>query len=231
MRLRTESGDPEDVLADVVILNVPAKSAVQHLIPQEHLPRPFIEHVQGLRSGGAFAPIYGLRASVIDIPGMLMAKVPVDDPDLPDGIVLGYEAHSLFVEGKAPHGKEIIECWVGLSDDDLGRLDRAGNLPAIASTVTAFLRNSHPGFAEALEWALFPAINGVTSISPTPAQAWDAMLDPQCPGIDGLFFVGDSVKNYGGFMDGVAYTALLCTDAVTGKKYLEEVLPPYQREI
>jgi hypothetical protein len=157
--------------------------------------------------------------------------VPIDDPALPDGIVLGYEAHSLFVEGKAPGGKEIIECWVGLDTQHLRALREAGKMEVVADAIRDFMVQHHPGFEEALEWALYPAFDFVVSVAPTPAQAWDSMLDPRCPGVEGLYFVGDSVKNYEGFMDGVAYTALLCASAVTGNDYLGEVLPPYQREI
>ncbi|NKQ51918.1 FAD-dependent oxidoreductase, partial [Amycolatopsis sp. K13G38] len=231
LRVTDAAGNTRDLLAETVVLNVPAALAVEKLIPREALPAEFAEHVRGLKSGGAFVPIYGLSKSVIDIPGMLFTKVPVDDPALPDGVMLGYEAHSLFVEGKAPDGKEIIECWIGLSTEELGELERAGKLVMLAETITDFMKASHPGFADALEWALFPAIDGVTSVQPTPEQAWDGMLDPKCPGVEGLYFVGDSVKNYGQFMDGVAYTALLATDAITGKNYLEEILPPYQREV
>lgn len=231
LRVTDGAGETRDLLAETVILNVPAVLAVEKLIPHESLPSEFVDHVRGLKSGGAFVPIFGLSRSVIDIPGMLFTKVPVDDPALPDGVMLGYEAHSLFVEGKAPTGKEIIECWVGLSTEELGELERAGKLVMLAETITDFMKVSHPGFADALEWALFPAIDGVTSVQPTPEQAWDGMLDPKCPGIDGLYFVGDSVKNYGQFMDGVAYTALLTTDAITGKNYLEQILPAYQREV
>ena len=92
------------------------------------------------------------------------------------------------------------------------------------------MKERHEGFAEALEWALFPAFEYVVNVAPTPDQAWDAMLDPTCPGVEGLYFVGDSVKNYGGFMDGVAFTSLLCANAVTGKDYVREILPAYQRE-
>lgn len=223
--------DGTSVHAPVVISNVPAKFAVRSLIPNEHLPPDFVERVLGFQSGGAYTPVFGLGRSVIDIPGMLFTKIGIDDPDFPDGILLGYEAHSLFVENKAPDGKEIIDCWVGLATSQIRELRANGKFRLLADAITGFFSSSHPGFAEALEWALFPAFEAVTSVSPTPAQAWDAMLDPACPGIEGFFFVGDSVKNYGGFMDGVAYGALLCANAVTGKDYLEQVLPAYQREI
>jgi prolycopene isomerase len=89
----------------------------------------------------------------------------------------------------------------------------------------------HPGFEEALEWSLYPAFDFVVSVAPTPEQAWDAMLDPKCPGLDGLYFVGDSAKNYGGFMDGVAFGALYAATAISGTDYLEQILPAYQREL
>ncbi|MET7395124.1 FAD-dependent oxidoreductase [Dactylosporangium sp. NPDC005572] len=223
-------GHTYDIASDLVVSNVPISLTIDRLLPSDVVPADFVKHVHGLRSSGAFTPIFGLRTSVVDIPGMLMAKVPIDDPALQDGIVLGYEAHSLFVDGKAPHGKEIIECWVGLDTFQLRELKDTGKVNLVADAVRDFLAAQHPGFADALEWALYPAFDFVVSVAPTPEQAWDAMLDPKCPGVDGLFFVGESVKNYGGFMDGVAYTALLTATAITGTDYLA-ILPPYQREL
>lgn len=231
VEITTASGR-EAIDATTVVCNVPAKFALKSgLVPEMHLPASLVEKIRNQQSGGAFVPIFGLRKSVIDIPGMLMTRVPLKDPLLPNGFMLGYEAHSLFVEGKAPTGKEIIECWVGLSTAELQELRRTGRIRHLCDAVLDFMKKAHPGFEEALEWALFPAIDFVTAVTPNPEQAWDGMLDPQCPGVEGLYFVGDSVKNYGGFMDGVAYGALLCTDAITGKQYMQDILPPYQREL
>ncbi|MFC8662192.1 phytoene desaturase family protein [Streptomyces sp. NPDC057199] len=224
-------GRTETVTADVVISNVPISLTIDRLLPGDAVPTEFAAHVRGLRSSGAFVPIFGLKRSVIDIPGMLMTHIPIDDPALPDGIMLGYEAHSLFVDGKAPEGKEIIECWVGLDTLHLRELKESGKIHLIADAIRDFMFEKHPGFADAVEWELYPAFDFVVSVAPTPQQAWDSMLDPQCPGVEGLFFVGDSVKNYGGFMDGVAYGALLCATAVSGTNYLEQILPAYQREL
>ncbi|QTI69002.1 phytoene desaturase family protein [Gordonia polyisoprenivorans] len=224
-------GQPRTIRADIVVSNVPIPLTLDRLLPSAAVPTDFADHVKGLRSSGAFVPIFGLSRSVIDIPGMLMTHIPIDDPAYPDGIVLGYEAHSLFVEGKAPSGKEIIECWVGVDTEQLAELRASGKIDLAKEAIRTFFSTAHPGFDEALEWALYPAFDMVVSVAPTPEQAWDSMLDPKCPGVEGLFFVGDSVKNYGGFMDGVAYGALLCTSEITGKDYLGEVLPAFQREM
>jgi len=227
---RTLAGELVTLDAPVVVSNVPIPLTLDRLVRPGDLPPDFVRRVKQLKSSGAFTPIFGLSRSVIEIPGMLMGKVPVDHPGLPAGVVLGYEAHSLFIEGKAPTGKEIIECWTGFETAHLLELRDSGGLDVLADAIFEFMKANHDGFADALEWALFPAFEYVVNVAPTPDQAWDAMLDPACPGVDGLYFVGDSVKNYGGFMDGVAYTSLLCTDAITGGGYLEQILPPYQRE-
>jgi phytoene dehydrogenase-like protein len=229
--LDRKNGDSETMTADVVVSNVPISLTLDRLLPADVVPSDFVAHVRGLRSSGAFVPIFGLKKSVIDIPGMLMTRIPLDDPAVPDDIMLGYEAHSLFIDGKAPRGKEIIECWVGLDTAQLRELKRTGKIGLVADAVRNFLVTHHPGFGEALEWALYPAFDFVVSVAPTPEQAWDAMLDPKCPGLEGLYFTGDSVKNYGGFMDGVAFSALNTATAITGTDYLEQVLPPYQREL
>lgn len=231
VRLRTANGS-ETLSATTIVCNAPLKLALKtNLLPAEKLPAELVGKIMKMQSGGAFTPIFALKKSVITIPGMLMTKVPVNDPEFPDGIMLGYEAHSLFVDGKAPEGKEIIECWVGLASSQLQELKRTDRHRILSDAILDFMKKSHPGFEEALEWALFPAIDYVISCTPTPAQAWDGMLDPACPGVKGLYFVGDVVRNYGGFMDGVAYGALLCADAITGKNLMEQILPPYQREV
>ncbi len=230
VEVRTPTGEIERIECPLVVSNIPLPLLVDQIIPADALPQDFVKRTGKLTSSGAVTPIFGLSKSVIDIPGMLMTKVPVDHPDLPDGVVLGYEAHSLFVEGKAPTDKEIIECWVGLETHHLRQLRESGGLDALCQAIMTFFKENHPGFEEALEWALFPAFEYVVNVAPTPDQAWDQMLDPKCPGIDGLYFVGDSVKNYGGFMDGVAFTSLLTVSEITGNDYLGEILPPYQRE-
>ncbi|RJG02691.1 phytoene desaturase family protein [Noviherbaspirillum sedimenti] len=231
VRVRKEGGF-EEFTAPTIVCNVPIKLAVKReLIPNAYLSKEFIEKVASFESSGAVTPIFGLKKSVIDIPGMLMTKIAIDDPAFPDGIMFGYEAHSLFIEGKAPKGKEIIECWVGLPTSELRELKRTGKLQLLCDSILDFMDKSHPGFKDSLEWALFPAFDFVTSVAPTPAQAWDGQLAPKSDDIEGLFFVGESVRNYGKFMDGVAYGALLCTNEITGKNYMHEILPPHQREI
>ena len=231
VRLQTPAGT-QTLEATNIVCNAPLKLALKmNLLPREKLPTDLVNKIEGMQSGGAFTPIFALKKSVITIPGMLMTKVAVNDPEFPDGIMLGYEAHSLFVDGKAPQGKEIIECWVGLASSQLQELKRTGRHHILSDAILDFMKKSHPGFEEALEWALFPAIDYVISCTPTPAQAWDGMLEPRCPGVKNLYFVGDVVRNYGGFMDGVAYGALLCADAISGNNYMEQILPPYQREV
>lgn len=231
VRVRTQDG-LQRIDADTVVCNVPIKTAVKtNLIPNEHLSKEFIHQVRNFESSGAVNPIFGLKKSVVDIPGMIMARILIDDPAYPDGAVFGYEAHSLFVKDKAPAGKEIIEGWVGLPTLELRELKRTGKLKLLLDAVVDFMDKSHPGFKESLEWALFPATDTVTSVAPTPAQAWDGQLTPTCTGIDRLFIVGEAVRNYGKFMEGVAYGALLCIDDITGKSYMKDLLPPHQREI
>ncbi len=231
VRLTDADGATQELRAPVVVCNVPVAGALKGgLLPREDLPADFVAKVEALKSSGAVTPIFGLKRSVTDIPGFIMTRVPVDDPDFPDGIVMAYEAHSLFVGDKAPEGKEIIEIWTGYSTEQMLAYRENGKLDVINEAIIQYFRDNVPGFSDALEWALFPAFNYVVSAAPMPGQAWDGMIDPQGP-LPGLFFVGDSCKNYGSFMDGVAYTALRCVDAITGKDYTVETLPLFQREI
>lgn len=231
VRVKTER-EPVELQAATVVCNVPIQVALmRNLLPRQHLSKEFIAQVEGFESSGAVTPIFGLKKSVIDIPGMLMTKIDIDDPAFPNGVMYGYEAHSLFIEGKAPEGSEIIEGWIGLRTSDIRELKSSGKIKLLNESILKFMKKSHPGFEEALEWALFPAYDFITTVAPTPEQAWDRQLSPRSADVDGLFFVGEAVKNYGKFMDGVAYGALLCVDAITGKSYMHDILPAHQREI
>ncbi|MBW1984476.1 MAG: hypothetical protein JRI53_07120, partial [Deltaproteobacteria bacterium] len=55
--------------------------------------------------------------------------------------------------------------------------------------------------------------------------------DTTQPGLNGLYFAGDGygAKTWGSGMDAAIYSALLCTNAITGKNYVEKVMPEYHR--
>lgn len=52
LRVTDAAGQTRDLLAETVILNVPAVLAVEKLIPHDALPADFVEHVRGLKRVG-----------------------------------------------------------------------------------------------------------------------------------------------------------------------------------
>ncbi len=222
-------GADKEILASKVVCNVPLRSALAtDLVPGAHLPEDFSNKVKKLVSVAGLCPMFGLSKNIIDVPGMHMARLFPDNKEFPLGMAFVYISHSLLSKGKAPEGKQLIEVWIGFSTEDMKRYRRTGQIDVLCDLTKDFMKTHHPGFEEALEWALYPCIDSVLSVAPTPAQAWDHMPDPKCPGIDDLYFVGDSVRNWAAYTDGVAHGALQCMSAITGKDYLE-LLPDFQR--
>ncbi len=223
-----KNGD-EEIRASNVVCNIPLQFALKsNLLPEDILPEEFVQKVKHLKSGGGLCPHFGLNRKVIHVPGMYMTKVYPDKSLFPDGVVLGYASNSLLDEGRAPNGKQLIEVWIGFSTEEMKMLWETGKIHMICDLSMDFMRKHHPEFDEALEWALFPMIDHVMSVAPSVDQVWENMPDQKCPNIDGLYFVGDSVRNYAQYTDGVGHGALICMNAMTGKDYLK-LLPDYQR--
>jgi phytoene dehydrogenase-like protein len=223
-----KEGD-EEIRAPKIVCNVPVQVAVNsRLIPVEHLPEGFVEKAKNLVSVGGVCPMFGLSREILEVPGMHMTRIYPDSDAFPGGIVFGYISHSLLVEGRAPEGKQLIEVWMGFSTQELRSLRETGKVDMLCDVTMDFMKENHPGFEASLEWALFPVIDFVLSVAPTPEQVWERMPAPICPGIEGLYFVGDAVRNYAQYTEGVAHGALLCAGSITGKDYLQ-LVPEYQR--
>jgi hypothetical protein len=50
----------------------------------------------------------------------------------------------------------------------------------------------------------------VESVVKEPGKVWKSKMPHQIPGIDGLFFVGDSTVSYGIGTDSAAHSSILC---------------------
>ena len=61
----------------------------------------------------------------------------------------------------------------------------------------------------------------VESVVKEPGMVWKSKMPHQIPGINGLFFVGDSTVSYGIGTDSAAHSSLLCYPK-NDKSFLEE---------
>lgn len=54
-----------------------------------------------------------------------------------------------------------------------------------------------------------------------PGNAWKQRIDVKAPDIDGLYFVGDSVRGWGTGMDGVVCSSILCAERILKQKLVD----------
>ena len=68
----------------------------------------------------------------------------------------------------------------------------------------------YPKFDSALLWERPMAWKLVESVVKEPGKVWKSKMPHQIPGIEGLFFVGDSTISYGIGTDSAAHSSILC---------------------
>ena len=82
-----------------------------------------------------------------------------------------------------------------------------------------YLERRYPGFKKSVDWALFPTCWKLEGVAKSKSQAGTLKAPVEAPGIQGLYFTGDTVKGYGVAMDCAVAAALICASRVTGKDY------------
>ena len=68
----------------------------------------------------------------------------------------------------------------------------------------------YPNFKNALKWERPMAWKLVEAVVKEPGLVWKQKMPHQVPGIEGLFFVGDSTVSYGIGTDSAAHSSMLC---------------------
>jgi prolycopene isomerase len=82
-----------------------------------------------------------------------------------------------------------------------------------------YLERRYPGFKKSMDWALFPTAWKLEGVAKSKTQAGTLKAPVEAPGVQGLYFAGDTVKGYGVAMDCAVAAGLICASRITGKDY------------
>ena len=85
--------------------------------------------------------------------------------------------------------------------------------------IIEYLERRYPGFKDSVDWALFPISWKLEGVAKDVNQAGTMKSPVRAPGIEGLYFAGDTVKGYGVAMDCACAAGLICASEITGKDY------------
>lgn len=126
----------------------------------------------------------------------------------------------------APPGKYLWIYSIALTDNE--SRDDSKVLPVIEET-TKFMRKNFSTYSKDTEWELWTLSDEAYGIVPPIGTK---RPNVKCPWIGQLYFVGDGYgeKRWGMGLGSAIHSAILCLDAVTGKNYSEQILPPYHRQ-
>jgi hypothetical protein len=132
---------------------------------------------------------------------------------------------SNFEPSLAPEGKYTIAYSIALTEGELRDKAKVHHIIEVSRKI---FHTTFPKMKEDTIWEIWTCSDKGFGDWPPPGER---RPDTTQPGLKGVFFAGDGygAKTWGSGMDAAVYSALLCTDRLTGKNYVEKVMPPYHR--
>jgi hypothetical protein len=94
----------------------------------------------------------------------------------------------------------------------------------------AAMEKMYPGFKENLEWTLYTVSDNLVPVAQAPFQVGTARPSAKCPFVEGLFHASDSSECSMAANDAAMHAGIIAASRVSGKNYVEEILPEYSRD-
>ena len=94
-------------------------------------------------------------------------------------------------------------------------VDNPSKIRQIVDKMKQDISEIYPNFKKYLLWERPMAWKLVEAVVKEPGMVWKSKMPHQIPGIEGLFFVGDSTVSYGIGTDSAAHSSLLCYPKIT----------------
>ncbi|MFH1139148.1 MAG: FAD-dependent oxidoreductase [Pseudomonadota bacterium] len=212
-------GRETEIFAPVVVSNIPTQDAFK-FADKTIFPREWADRTEKLRGFGSIAPYFGLNALVL--PEEQWDKGVKDTLVIPKGDRLSHDVYmcwniqSTTDPDCAPAGKHLLTAYAPVTEDEA----RDRELMAWAcDRVVDYLEKRYPGFGKSIDWALFPVSWRLEGVAKDVHQAGTMKSPVQAPGVEGLYFAGDTVRGYGVAMDCACAAGLICAGVITGRDY------------
>ncbi len=121
---------------------------------------------------------------------------------------------SNFDPGVAPAGKQLLHtdvvCEYPQASDPFERR-------RLLDALWLDLSEMFPGIADAVEWKVPYYVAGCDGLARKPGLVGEFKPKLQAPGVDGLYFAGDTYIGRGLAMNGAALSAMQCADLILSK--------------
>jgi prolycopene isomerase len=218
VRVKGQDGE-EFVYSPQVVMNPPVQELF-HYVDENLFDGDFKQMVNSLYGYGSLSPYFGL--SDLPVPEehaerlMLTPCVVPKEEGFDWDVYMAWGIQSYIEPSCAPDGKHLFTAYLPLTEEE------SRNRELVAKVVRAvpdFLESIYPGFKDCMEWALYPACWKLEGVAKSVTQAGSLKPEVKAPGVEGLYFAGDTSRGYGVAMDCACCSGIICASEITGNDY------------
>ena len=210
-------GKPASLEAPRVVSTVPVQETFD-LVDEEHFPAEFVKRARSLYGYGSLAPYIGLSSLPMPLEqAERLIKTPTVVPagdDYDYDVYMAWNVQSVTDPSIAPAGKHLLTAYLPLTESE--SMDRA-KVRNVVDAIIPFFEAAYPGFSECVDWALYPMCWKLEGVAKSISQAGTLKPENTAPGLEGLFFAGDTARGFGVAMDCACSAGINCAAAILGR--------------
>jgi len=210
-----------------IVINSGLVNDMFRYIPEKHFPYTFVNRVKGFWRAGIGAVYFALNRPIVQEHLTFVPKIAGPEDGFDSDVRMGFWESSGMDPARAPTGKQLLDTYVSLTD----RQCRDNYLVQLAyDRMTAFMEAHYPGFKDALEWTLYTVSENLVPVAQAPFQVGSARPRAKCPYVEGLYHASDSSECSMAANDAAIHAGIIAASRVSGRDYLEKILPDYSRD-
>ena len=198
--IRNTVGKDEFIASNCVVVSYPAYIALNQLFDDGVVDRKFLAKIDRLNK----------NTSVVEVHFALNSKIDTRQVVFPVGAnhtTKGIFFISNITPTVSPPGEHLIIAGTPVHPSVT---DDPKKIKEIVESMKIEISTIYPQFDSALIWERPMAWKLVESVAKEPGLVWKSKMPHKIPGINGLFFVGDSTVSYGIGTDSAAHSSILC---------------------
>jgi len=232
-----ERGKVKGVLVDIggtiekiecqIVINSGLVNEMFRYIPEKYFPYTFVNRVKGFWRAGIGAVYFALDRQIVKEHVTFTPKIAGKEDGFDSDLRMGFWDSSGMDPGRAPAGKQLLDAYVSLTDQEAHNRDLV-NLAY--DRMMAFMTDNYLGFKESLEWTLYTVSDSLVPVAQAPFQVGDARPRAKCPFVKGLYHASDSSECSMAANDAATHAGIIAASRVSEKDYVGAILPDYAQD-
>jgi len=212
-------GQSRTLECDRVVSNIPVQKTFT-IADKRAFPLEWADRMENLYGYGSIAPYFGLNKLVMperewDVGVKDVLVIPRSEGFEYD-VYMCWNIQSQIDPSCAPGGKHLFTAYAPVTEKEAVNTKL---MVKACDLIVDYLEKRYPGFKDSIDWAMFPTSWKLEGVAKSKTQAGTLKAPVKAPGVEGLYFAGDTVKGYGVAMDCACAAGLICASEITGKDY------------